>query len=213
MSAPQRLRNRTARETRAFSLIELVLVMFIIGICTTLAAPRVGGTLARHRAYAAANRVAVDMALARQTARATSASVTIRFDHVSGDYTLDPVPDPNAPDRNYVVHLSQEPYNISELTADFGGNSQLTFNGWGTPNSGGTVRMSAGTSLRFVSVDPATGETTIHNSDPGPVSSPTPTPMPTASPDPCKAKDEYCTYDSECCSHYCQAASGKCKDE
>src|SRR2546423_11308670 len=49
---------------RAFSLIEMVLVLAILAMVSAIAVPRYAGSIARYRAETAARRVAADLALA-----------------------------------------------------------------------------------------------------------------------------------------------------
>ncbi len=152
---------------RAFSLIELVMVVVVIGVLATIAAPRFSNALAGNRASQAANRIALDLALAQQRARSTSASQTVTFNTASHNYTLNGMPDPDHPAGDYVVELSREPYAASIVTVEFktgsesAGDPDLVFDGYGKPDSGGAVTITVGTYVKTISVDAITGKATI----------------------------------------------------
>ncbi len=146
---------------RAFSLIELVTVMIIIGILASMAVPRFANYTSRHRVEAAARRIVADLSLARRQARMTSASRTVEFDVTADDYRLVGTPDPDRPSAEYRVSLGVEPYRATIVSADFGGDATLVFDGYGAPDSGGTVVVQAGTNQQSVTVDPDTGRGSI----------------------------------------------------
>src|SRR5688500_9245400 len=71
-------RRRPRRQTRAalgFTLIEIVMVLFIMAIVAAMAAPRYSQAIARYRLESAAGRVAADLEYARALARSTSTSL------------------------------------------------------------------------------------------------------------------------------------------
>src|SRR5204863_23675 len=65
------LRAGPASSRRAFSLIEITLVLMVMGVLAALAVPRYASALARYRADAAARRIVADLDLARTTARSS----------------------------------------------------------------------------------------------------------------------------------------------
>src|SRR5437762_6551307 len=64
---------------RAFSLIEMVLVLTIIAIASAIAVPRYVGSIARYRAETAARRVAADLALAASHAADSGKTQSVVF--------------------------------------------------------------------------------------------------------------------------------------
>src|SRR5947209_10986433 len=68
------------RRCRAYSLVELVLVLVTLAIMWGIAAPRYANSMSRYRAEAAARRIASDFALARAQAKQTSTNVVVVFD-------------------------------------------------------------------------------------------------------------------------------------
>lgn len=144
-----------------FTLVEVLLVVAIVAIFAALAAPRYGRASARHRADLAARRVAADLRLAQSCAKAASESRTVSFSVATKQYQLLNVAAPNGAAGNYTVVLSSEPYRANLVSASFNSSTQVVFSGWGLPDNGGTVVVSAGSEQRTVVVDASTGRVSI----------------------------------------------------
>ena len=145
-----------------FTLIDLTVTVLIIGIIGAVAIPRYAETLNRYRAESAAKRIVADLTLARQQAMSSSASQTVRFTTpAANSYTLVGMSDLNHSSATYVVDLSASPYNTSINSANFGGDADLIFNGFGIPDSNGSVVVVSGGYKVTVTVDPDTGKATI----------------------------------------------------
>ena len=154
MSATHPNDARIDSRRSAFTLAEMLLVMVILGMLTAIAAPRYSGFVARRRVEAAARRVAADLSLAQRRARISSASQAVNFD-VSGDfYELPGVSDPDHQSLAYKVSLGDEPYLAIIVSANFGGTTDVTFDGYGVPDSGGSVTVGVGTYRTTITVDP-----------------------------------------------------------
>jgi prepilin-type N-terminal cleavage/methylation domain-containing protein len=140
----------------AFSLLELLIVLVLVGIISAIAVPRYASSLDNYRASVAARKVAADLAMTQSSARAGSRAQTLAFVssgqsyRVEGLAALDGVPD------RYAVNLSEPPYS-SRATVDFAGTLSVTFDGYGTPSSGGTVLLRSGQARRTVTLDAHTG--------------------------------------------------------
>ncbi len=152
-----RSRNST-RPWRAFSLVEAVLVVVIVGIFSSIALPRYAGFVAREQVQAAAQRIVTDLSLAQRQARLSSASQQVVFDLVAGSYTLINLPDPDRKEETYKVTLSQEPYRVNIVSANFGGDGTLIYDGFGTPDSGGTIVIGVGKYTQTITVNVGTGQ-------------------------------------------------------
>jgi len=72
----------------AFSLIELVIVVALIGIVAAIAAPRYGQAATRYRVKLAAERVAEELRFASEQARAAEAKVTAEIDILTERVTV-----------------------------------------------------------------------------------------------------------------------------
>ena len=129
---------------RGFTLMELMLVVAIVAVLAAMAIPTFGGSIARHRVVAAGNRIATDLYFASQTARQQAAPRGVNFDSSTKSYSMRGIADADNPAQAYSVNLSIEPYLISYLSADFGGASNVLFDGFGAAGSAGQVRISSG---------------------------------------------------------------------
>jgi prepilin-type N-terminal cleavage/methylation domain-containing protein len=143
-----------------FSLIELVMVMTIIAILSAIAVPRYAGSLARYRADAAANRVVTDLNYARERAKATSTSVTVKLKVSQDCIQLIGVPALDDPNIDWETDLSAKPY-LADLVADTFPSSKVTFDGYGIPDSGGTIQLIIGSEARIVTLDPDSGKAAV----------------------------------------------------
>ena len=144
-----------------FSLLEVVLVMAIMVILAAIALPRYADAVVRHQAELAAQRVVRDLHQAQSWAKTRSASCTVSFAVATSEYQLIGVPSFDGNPGDYNVNLSHDPYDAKLISADLGGDSQVVFDGWGMPDSGGTIVISSGSEQRTVVVDGDTGQMTI----------------------------------------------------
>lgn len=142
-----------------FSLFELSIVLALMAIVATIAAPRYASSINNYRVSFAARKVAADIALAQAGARAASASRTITFRPNQGAYAITSS-GVGAANSAWVVQLSDQPFSVS-FNADFAGTLALTFDGYGAPSSGGTVTVSTGGVARTVTVNAQDGACTV----------------------------------------------------
>ncbi len=142
-----------------FSLVELVLCTLIIGMVAAIGVPRYANSLALARLNAAAQRVNIDIAYARERARATSAPVTLRFQIDLNVLDILEAPRLDDPGEAYRTRLDEDPYFCELDAADFGGNDTLIFDGYGQPDSAGSLRLVHGRHSRTLSLT-AAGEVT-----------------------------------------------------
>ncbi len=154
--------TRSARPIRhAFSLVELVIVVLILGIISATAAPKFARSLRLSRLDAACLRVKADLNLARQTAISRSSSQSVQFTNGSATYTLPGMTHPDHSSLAYSVNLSGEPYEATVSAATFGGSSTVQFDRFGQPTAGGTVTVAVGTSTKTVTLEATSGVVTI----------------------------------------------------
>ena len=151
----------TGTPASAFSLLELVLVVAIIAVLAAIASPRYAHAASRYRVEMAARRIARDLALARQRARLLGASQTVHFDPPTGTYQIAGLKDPDGSSANYTVDISGHLYGASLISADFGGDTTVVFDGYGTPDSGGSTVVRIGDLSRTVVLEGEVGRATV----------------------------------------------------
>ncbi len=148
-------------ERRAFTLVEMVIVVLIIGILTAGAAPKFSAGLKQAQADAACLRVKADLNLARQTAISQSAAQSVVFTVGSAVYNLPGLTDPDRPALPYAVNLGDGSYRAVVTSATFGAGTTVQFDRYGQPASGGVVSLSAGGVAKTISVDATSGVVSI----------------------------------------------------
>ncbi len=150
------------RSRRAFSLVEVLLVLTIATVVAAIAVPRYAQALARYRAEVAAHRIADDLTLARRDARASGRSRTVVFDVSNDRVTIATIDDLDDPADPYRLDLRESPYEADLLSAGFGGDAQVVFDGYGQADSGGTAVVAVGGNQRTVTLDAATSRVQVN---------------------------------------------------
>jgi len=144
---PQRYASRSA-----YTLVELVIVVLVVGILMRVAAPKYMESLAVYRSDTAARRVAADLRLARSYAQKVSAAQQVDFDAAAETYAMSVTPDVDRSGSMYMVNLYQQ--NSAVITsATFGPGDAVQFDMYGRPDRAGSVVIQAGTRQKTVEVD------------------------------------------------------------
>lgn len=147
---------------RAFSLLELVLVVVIISTLAAMAVPRFGNVITRSRAQGAARRIAADLALVQQSAMTGSVARTFRLlGGADPGYELLGLAHPDRPTQPYVVSFRQDCHEIELVSYDFGGDSDLIFDMYGVPDTAARIIVRAGAYESTLNVDAQTGVVSI----------------------------------------------------
>jgi type II secretory pathway pseudopilin PulG len=143
--------------------VELVVVVLIVAILAAAAVPKYADALNRFRADAAARRIVADLAAAQARARAASTSLSIVFTlPPSGSrYQVVGMKDPDRPAAAYTVDLADSPYLATLRSASFGGDATIVYNGYGIPDSGGSIVVYCGQYVKTITIDPTTGTAAI----------------------------------------------------
>ena len=155
-----RVRSNEISRRVGLTLVEIVMVLAIMGIIFALAAPRYGSAICRFQVDTASKRLIRDLTTARERARAQGANQTVSFTVASDTYTVAGMTGLDG-SENYTVNVSGEPYNASLVSAGFGGQSSVVFNGYGVPTNGGTVVLESGGYTKTVTVDAETGRASL----------------------------------------------------
>lgn len=149
------------RSTRrgGFSLLELLLVMAIVAVVAVMAAPRYASSVQVYRARSAARQVASDIARAQAMARATSAEQRVSVDAAQRRVVL---PDlPTADGSTHVTWLDRGAFRSRIAEVDFDGGTELRFDGYGMPSTGGRVVVQTGDVSLAVVVHPVSGQAKV----------------------------------------------------
>jgi prepilin-type N-terminal cleavage/methylation domain-containing protein len=148
------------RSARAFTLVELTLVLVIIAIIAGVGAPKYANAVAHYRADTAANRLAADLGAAQSQARASSKPQTVTFDTVNSAYTI-PVKDLNNASSTTTVSLNAGQYLAHIASVSFNSATQVTFDIYGKPDNGGSVVLQVGSWTKTIVLDPDSGKATV----------------------------------------------------
>ena len=164
------------RSDRAFTLVELVLMLAIVGILAWVAVPKLG-TFHQIKLAAAARRVASDLRYAQSLAVDRRVRHGILFEPETGRYTvfaLDPraaVEDPSRRGRPLGIdfHRAGEYQGIRIVSATFGATPGVTFDFFGVPrdtagrelDDPGRVILSYEGMTAAVDLAPGTGKVTL----------------------------------------------------
>jgi hypothetical protein len=101
------------------------------------------------------------LALARQIAVSKSSLQAVQFTPATGVYTLPGVNDINRANLTYSVNLADSPFNVSLPAVVLGADSNIQFDYYGQPDSGGVITVRSGSYQQTVSVDAGTGLASI----------------------------------------------------
>lgn len=132
-------------------------MLLILATVAAIAAPRYAQALAGQRLAAAARRVAADLLFAKRQAKHTGSSRTVSFNVGANRYDVSDEEDLDHPGQPYRVFLDHDPYQAVIVSADFGGDAAIVFDGYGEPDTGGFVTIQVGSKQGTISVDLSTG--------------------------------------------------------
>ena len=76
-------------------------------------------------------------------------------------YKIPGLDDLDHSDQPYVIDLSESPYNADLLSASLGDDSNVQFDRFGRPDSGGTITVQASSHQQTVTINPETGKAVI----------------------------------------------------
>lgn len=131
-------------------------MLAVLAVLAGVAIPRFSRGISQQRMVAAVRKLDADLRCARQRAIQFGESCTIQFTSGSS-YRLRRGSSANLGSDLFTTDLSEEPYMVAAGSADFGGDALLTFDGYGVPDSGGSVTLTSGGVTATISIDADTG--------------------------------------------------------
>ena len=147
--------------SKGFSLIELVVIIVLIGIFTTMALTRTSTGMTTIREKIAIDQITNDIDLARSMAFARNETITIKFNIEEESYSVHDdsgiITDfPNS--ENGIISLDNSNLrNLDIKEVNFGGSSDLQFLPLGDTVSGGTITLNTKT----ITVTAVTGKWSV----------------------------------------------------
>lgn len=135
---------------RAFTLIELVIVLVIVAIASAVAIPRFASASSRYRVDAAVQQIIADVSLTAALANKTSAAHSIRFEPADDRYVLVGQPSPANPAEDKAVELGLEPFGVNLLQVSFGSDTQAVLSGHGLLTESGQLTVAVGRDARRI---------------------------------------------------------------
>lgn len=168
-------KNELKITKKAFTLIELIVVMVIIAIAAVLAVPMMSSA-ADVQVRSAANMIAADLEYAKSMAISRQQNHSVVFDTANESYEVRDasgtvISHPVKAGSSFVVNLQSDSRlsRVDIVSADFDPDSQpsVTFDYLGSPYSGtnplnsGQISLQAGSFTMTVNVEPMTGYITV----------------------------------------------------
>lgn len=156
------IHHPAARLRSAFTLVELLMVIAITIIVSSIAVPRFSNASNRYKLDAGARKLANDLELAQQEAMASSSSRTFTF--ATAGYTVTRIDSAGKTVVVRTVQLDRDPYGITKLTPAItvANSKPLKFDGFGKPNGGGTIEVVSRNDKRVVTLSSITGKATVN---------------------------------------------------
>ena len=149
--------------SKGFSLIELVIIIVLIGIFTTIALTRTSTGMTTIREQIAIDQITNDIDLARSMAFAKNEAITIKFDVNQESYSVHSesgiiVDFPNSGGDGVISLDNSYLRNLDIKAANFGNSSDLQFQPLGDPISGGTIELNTKT----ITIESVTGRWSVN---------------------------------------------------
>ncbi len=160
--------DRAGLVYRAFTLVEILVVLVLLGFAAALVIPNMTDT-SDLQAKSAARMVQEDLQYAQDLAVTTQVNVKVIFDSQAKSYRVTEDDNESTPLEHpikksaYIVDFSLEKglERVENLDVQFGTSNEIKFMPIGSADKGGSVTVRAGSVSYIVQVAPATGRITV----------------------------------------------------
>ncbi len=132
---------RTGQQRQAFSFVELLIVVMLLGVMAGVAAPKYRAALEATHLECVAKRLAADLRRARSEAQQFSTSRTIVFDSGNGSYSSADMTMLDRPSEPLWVSLASAGFAVKIDTVDFNGTATVTFDLYGHSQNAGYIEL------------------------------------------------------------------------
>jgi len=155
---------------RAFTLVEILIVVVVVGTIAVAAMPSISATLDNMKATALAREIATDMRYAQVLAVKTGDTYRVKFRTGPQSYNVKVDQDGSWTAIDHPV--TKKPWTceldghnryagIQLASVSFGGANNVEFDAYGSPNNGGAVTFTLGAVTRTIRVAPLSGKITV----------------------------------------------------
>ncbi|MCH7527694.1 MAG: GspH/FimT family pseudopilin [Planctomycetes bacterium] len=160
-----RIRHVSIHRHPAFSLLEVVLVMTMMAIMLGLTAPRMQSYIEHDRVRRLGGQIALDLAMARSEAIKLRTPVKVKFRADGNFYRIlidGDIATIRGRESDYEVLLKRNDlYNAEIRSVEIDTVTDIEFDRFGRPNSGGVIVIGSGDSEVTITIDQATGNVTV----------------------------------------------------
>ena len=144
---------------RAFTLIELAVVVAIIATAAAIALPRYASAQGRYKLDSSASLLAQHLERLARRAETSCQGISVTI-----DLAADEIIARDATDASVIIaelRISASPWNADITAADFSGEMKFTIDAFGLPSSDGTIEITHAGERRIISLNSATGEAIV----------------------------------------------------
>lgn len=143
---------RSRRCSRAFTLLELAVVLIILSIAIAVAAPAYSSALQNHRVEQATLRLMADLRLAKRRAELSSTPVYVDVNLTENQVTIRGLQDFENSRQLHTIALTDEPYRTQIVQIEPSGLVTIEFNGFGAAQTAAKIRLQSGLAQRTIAI-------------------------------------------------------------
>ncbi|MBL0869969.1 MAG: prepilin-type N-terminal cleavage/methylation domain-containing protein [Phycisphaerales bacterium] len=146
---------------RAFTLLELCIVVAVMGVLAAVAVPRISQAADRYRAQSALARLDSDLQRAMATARAQGKTIVFALDAETSTYRFTGLSNPHTGESNTTINLGVQPFRTPVVGSVLPLSGSVSFLPTGLPDESFAVTIVSGTTIRTLSFDARTAISTL----------------------------------------------------